>query len=41
MKRFRKKHSGFTLIEAAIVLFIVSLLMLIILPNLNAQHRYC
>lgn len=40
MKRFRKKHSGFTLIEAAIVLFIVSLLMLIILPNLNAQRKH-
>ncbi len=40
MKLFRKKYSGFTLIEAAIVLFIVSLLMLIILPNLNAQRKH-
>jgi competence protein ComGC len=40
MKLFRKKYSGFTLIEAAIVLFIVSLLMLLILPNLNAQRKH-
>lgn len=35
-----KKRQGFTLIEMTIVLFIISLLVLIILPNLNGQrHR--
>jgi len=29
---------GFTLVEMAIVLFIISLLILIILPNLNGQR---
>ncbi|HIW71990.1 MAG TPA: prepilin-type N-terminal cleavage/methylation domain-containing protein [Candidatus Levilactobacillus faecigallinarum] len=34
------KRRGFTLIEMTIVLFIISLLVLIILPNLNGQrHR--
>lgn len=34
-----KRSNGFTLIETAIVLFIVSLLMLLILPNLNQQRK--
>lgn len=40
-KRLQCKHlsSGFTLIESAIVLFIISLLMLLILPNLNTQRQ--
>ena len=34
------KRHGFTLVEMTIVLFIISLLVLIILPNLNGQrHR--
>lgn len=39
-RHLKKKHAGFTLIEAAIVLFIISLLMLLILPNLNAQRKH-
>ena len=39
MKFFKKKKKAFTLIEAAIVLFIISLLMLLILPNLNMQRQ--
>ncbi|WP_220741219.1 competence type IV pilus major pilin ComGC [Leuconostoc miyukkimchii] len=39
MKNINKKRQAFTLIEAAIVLFIISLLMLLILPNLNAQRQ--
>lgn len=31
------KRHGFTLVEMTIVLFIISLLVLIILPNLNGQ----
>ena len=34
-----KKKSGFTLIEMAIVLFIISLLILIILPNITSQKK--
>ncbi|HJE45088.1 competence type IV pilus major pilin ComGC [Levilactobacillus namurensis] len=35
-----KERRGFTLVEMTIVLFIISLLILIILPNLNGQrHR--
>ncbi|TPR38686.1 competence type IV pilus major pilin ComGC [Apilactobacillus micheneri] len=34
-----KKRSGFTLIEMTIVLFIISLLILIIVPNLNGQRK--
>ena len=34
-----KRFKAFTLIEAAIVLFIISLLMLLILPNLNQQRK--
>jgi len=36
MKRIRK---GFTLIEMVIVLFIISLLLLIMIPNLTAQKK--
>ncbi|ETO39916.1 Late competence protein ComGC, access of DNA to ComEA [Fructilactobacillus florum 8D] len=34
------KRSGFTLIEMAVVLFIISLLILIIIPNLGAQKKH-
>ncbi|WP_273715430.1 competence type IV pilus major pilin ComGC [Leuconostoc mesenteroides] len=40
MNIFKKSKKAFTLIEAAIVLFIISLLMLLILPNLNAQCKH-
>ena len=36
MKKIRK---GFTLIEMVIVLFIISLLLLIMIPNLTAQRN--
>lgn len=39
MNKVVKKKSAFTLIEMAIVLFIISLLMLLILPNLNTQRK--
>ena len=39
MKIFKKSRQAFTLIEAAIVLFIISLLMLLILPNLGSQRQ--
>lgn len=35
----KKKVKGFTLIEVAIVLFIISLLILIIIPNINHQRK--
>ncbi|KRL02717.1 competence type IV pilus major pilin ComGC [Liquorilactobacillus capillatus] len=34
----RKQWSGFTLIEMSIVMFIISLLILIILPNIGKQR---
>ena len=34
-----KKVKGFTLIEMAIVLFIISLLILIIIQNINHQRK--
>ena len=43
MKNFlveMRKHSGFTLVEMSIVLFIIALLILIILPNLAAQRKH-
>lgn len=40
MKRVLKKQSGFTLLEMSIVLFIISLLILIVLPNLTSQRRH-
>ena len=36
----KKKRRGFTLIEMAIVLFIISLLILIILPNIGTQRKH-
>lgn len=40
MKKFNKKRHGFTLLEMAIVLFIISLLILIVLPNLASQRKH-
>lgn len=43
MKNFlvkMRKHSGFTLVEMSIVLFVIALLILIILPNLAAQRKH-
>ena len=40
MKILKKKQSGFTLLEMSIVLFIISLLVLIMLPNLSQQRKY-
>ncbi|CAH1851059.1 competence type IV pilus major pilin ComGC [Convivina intestini] len=37
--KIMKKTKAFTLIEAAVVLFIIGLLMLLILPNLNVQRK--
>lgn len=34
-----KKRRGFTLLEMSIVLFIISLLVLIILPNISRQRQ--
>lgn len=34
-----KKRRGFTLIEMVIVLFIISLLLLLMIPNLAAQRK--
>src|SRR5699024_7425295 len=36
----KRKRYGFTLIEMAIVLFIISLLILIILPNIVTQRKH-
>ena len=36
----KRKRYGFTLIEMAIVLFIISLLILIILPNIGTQWKH-
>lgn len=38
MKKNRKKLNAFTLVEMLCVLFIISLLMLIILPNIGHQR---
>lgn len=35
-----KRQRGFTLLEMSIVLFIISLLILIMLPNLAAQRKH-
>lgn len=35
----KKKRKGFTLLEMSIVLFIISLLILIIIPNLAKQRQ--
>ncbi|MFZ2353163.1 competence type IV pilus major pilin ComGC [Paucilactobacillus nenjiangensis] len=41
MKKFLvRKHKGFTLLEMSVVLFIISLLVLIILPNLASQRKH-
>lgn len=40
MKKLWSKQRGFTLIEMAIVLFIISLLILIILPNLASERKH-
>ncbi|AZZ61507.1 competence protein ComGC [Oenococcus sp. UCMA 16435] len=39
LKQLKRRKQSFTLIEMAIVLFIISLLMLLILPNLNSQRK--
>lgn len=39
-KQVKKMRSGFTLIEMTIVLFIISLLILIIIPNLSNQRKH-
>ncbi|KRM09259.1 competence type IV pilus major pilin ComGC [Paucilactobacillus suebicus] len=39
-KSLLRKVKGFTLIEMSIVLFIISLLVLIILPNLASQRKH-
>lgn len=38
MNRRKRLYHGFTLVEMTIVLFIISLLILIILPNLTGQR---
>ncbi|MRG75792.1 competence type IV pilus major pilin ComGC [Limosilactobacillus reuteri] len=40
MKILKKKQSGFTLLEMSIVLFIISLLVLIMLPTLSQQRKH-
>lgn len=40
LKRLNKRRSAFTLIEMSIVLFIISLLILIVLPNLAQQRKH-
>ena len=40
MKLLQQKRSGFTLIEMTVVLFIISLLILIILPNISSSRRH-
>lgn len=39
-KRVKKMREGFTLIDMTIVLFIISLLILIIIPNLSNQRKH-
>lgn len=36
----RKSRGGFTLIEMTIVLFIISLLIMIVIPNLSNQRKH-
>ena len=38
-KKLSKKRKGFTLIEMVIVLFIISLLLLVVIPNINSQKK--
>ncbi|ETA74008.1 prepilin-type N-terminal cleavage/methylation domain-containing protein [Ligilactobacillus equi] len=40
MKKISKKMSAFTLIEMAIVLFIISLLLLLVIPNISHQKDH-
>ncbi|XIF20384.1 MAG: prepilin-type N-terminal cleavage/methylation domain-containing protein [Acetilactobacillus jinshanensis] len=40
MKKALKKRKGFTLIEMTIVLFIISLLILIIIPNISKSREH-
>ena len=40
MKKFNKKRNAFTLIEMVIVLFIISVLLLIMIPNLAMQKEH-
>ena len=41
LKKLKKRVAkGFTLVEMTIVLFIISLLILIIVPNLGAQRKH-
>ena len=40
MKLLNKTRSGFTLIEMTVVLFIISLLILIILPNISRSRHH-
>jgi len=39
LTRFKKKNSGFTLLEMLIVLIVVGLLMAIIIPNVSGQRE--
>ncbi|MGR3741432.1 competence type IV pilus major pilin ComGC [Companilactobacillus sp. DQM5] len=40
MKKNLKRRSGFTLIEMVFVIFIISLLLLIIIPNISQQKSH-
>ncbi len=40
MNGLNKKRSGFTLIEMTVVLFIISLLILIIIPNIANSRKH-
>lgn len=40
MKKVKCKQHAFTLLEMSIVLFIISLLILIVLPNLTHQRQH-
>ncbi|MFC6323031.1 prepilin-type N-terminal cleavage/methylation domain-containing protein [Companilactobacillus baiquanensis] len=39
MKKFKRTREAFTLIEMVIVLFIISLLLVLIIPNLGTQKN--
>lgn len=39
LKLVNKKRSGFTLIEMVFVIFIISLLLFIIIPNISSQKK--
>lgn len=40
MKYFKQYRKAFTLLEMSVVLFIISLLILIVLPNLTQQRKH-